>query len=129
MHQPSKSEEVMNLPPSQHALSENNLPNNDGMLEVQSQKGTADFKPRQDEEEDTIEDSAELTASIFDVSLLLFVEGMGSCCSIFSVALLILNIVMQVSFAFVVRIGLTTAAFTDSTIRDYVHWRLNIAHQ
>ena len=74
-------------------------------------------------------DSCELTASIWDAVLLIFIEELGPYCSAFTVLALVLNMLLQGSFCMVVLHSFVQRSYTESTTEDYVHWRLNTAHQ
>ena len=77
----------------------------------------------------TNEDNCALEESIWDAALLLFLDEQALCSSIFALGVLILNVILQVSFSCVVLVSFSEPEVTSEIADEYVHWRLNIAHQ
>ena len=69
--------------------------------------------------------------SIWDASLFLTIEGLGTFSSIVGAVVLILNILCQFTFASIVVLTLMNHGdqITDSTTKRYQFWRINTAHR
>mmetsp|Transcript_26913 Transcript_26913/g.31738 ORF Transcript_26913/g.31738 Transcript_26913/m.31738 type:complete len:850 (+) Transcript_26913:181-2730(+) len=73
------------------------------------------------------EDGYNLSASMWDVSLLFGLNEVGSAGSIYGIVLLILNIGIQFVFSYIVATTFTIPVFSDGTILGFRSWRRNVA--
>ena len=69
-----------------------------------------------------------LSASMWDVALVLGLSPVGCAGSWFAAALLLLNVAVQLVFIAIVQMGLTTAEFDIGKVRGFRDWRRQIAH-
>ena len=69
-----------------------------------------------------------LSASMWDVALVLGLSPVGCAGSWFAAALLLLNVAVQLVFIAIVQMGLTKAEFDIGKVRGFRDWRRQIAH-
>mmetsp|Transcript_26972 Transcript_26972/g.34994 ORF Transcript_26972/g.34994 Transcript_26972/m.34994 type:complete len:798 (+) Transcript_26972:29-2422(+) len=119
-----------------------NLRNRVAHLE-DSNNGTTPFKVKEDlnfkmefeqssmneiNYDDISDNEYALSGSMWDVVILLGTRSVGIAGTLYSTMLLIMNIIIQFIFCYIVLANFTTETFDDSTILGFRSWRRNIAH-
>ena len=90
---------------------------------VQESTGTG-FDPT-----DEVEESYELSQSVWDGSLLLGIDGLGSWCSLVGVLLVLLTIAVQSWITYYVVTSLNEQEYTEAKVHGFRAWRGGIAHE
>ena len=72
--------------------------------------------------------ACKLEQSIWDASLLMGAEGHGRATTAWAVMLLLLNILVQGVFAYIVSNDLTAQKYTDARTESYRDWRIHTGH-
>ena len=87
---------------------------------------------KNDLKEDSIDnddmDSCELTPSMWDASVLLGAEELGMIATAFGMLVLVLNALIQLSFALFVGVTLTKMDFHEESVKSFRLWRMTIGH-
>lgn len=78
--------------------------------------------------EEELDRTYALSQSMWDVVLLIGLPEVGQAGSIFSCLLLIINILVQFVFVFIVLDNFTQESFSDDVILGFRSWRRNISH-
>ena len=77
---------------------------------------------------DATNDGCVLEESLWDASLLVGIQGQGALSSAWTVKLLLLNIIAQGLFTFIVIVDLTSREINENAPAGFRAWRRNIAH-
>ena len=73
-------------------------------------------------------EGSELQESIWDAALLVGVHDMSALCTVWTVVLVLFNVVVQVMFIYIVLLDLMPRNLSEATVKGYRAWRTNIAH-
>mmetsp|Transcript_36411 Transcript_36411/g.97292 ORF Transcript_36411/g.97292 Transcript_36411/m.97292 type:complete len:755 (-) Transcript_36411:467-2731(-) len=102
-----------------------------GLVEVSKQDQQSDltvYKEEEDAEDDEKTEEVELTASMWDMPLIMFTPPIGSASSMVLLLLLILNATIQLVFLWIIVDGLSNPQFNSETVDELMAWRRTTAH-